>query len=197
MIFTQSLNVHTESSFAAFGVMQSRTHECWMRSFSSSLKDDLRYSLSDGYETFPFPNVSPSEDLLESVGETYFKHRMMLMAGNNEGMTKTYNRFHRQEENSEPIQRLRELHDEMDRGVLHAYGWHDLADELSPEFLTEETEDDHAYQGRYFWNAEGRDRVLARLLALNAERHAEEVRQGIAPKGSARSDEDEHGEEAE
>ena len=48
----------------------------------------------------------------------------------------------------------------------------------APNFSTEETEDDHTYQGRYFWPAEARDRVLARLLALNAERHAEEVAAG-------------------
>ena len=34
---------------------------------------------------------------------------------------------------SEPIRRLRELPDEMDRAVLHAYGWHNLAQELRPE----------------------------------------------------------------
>jgi len=107
-----------------------------------------------------------------------------------EGMTNTYNRFHNRDERSESIQRLRELHDEMDRVVLEAYGWHDLADELRPDFLTEETEDDHTYQDRYFWDAEGRDRVLSRLLALNAERHAEEVRTGVAPMSSARFDED-------
>jgi hypothetical protein len=67
----------------------------------------------------------------------------------------------------------------MDRAVLRAYGWGDLAEELRPQFLTEETEDDHTYQGRYFWPADGRDRVLARLLALNAERHAEEVAAGL------------------
>jgi hypothetical protein len=45
----------------------------------------------------------------------------------------------------------------------------------------ETNEDDHTYQGRLFWPSDFRDEVLARLLALNAERHAEEVRLGIAP----------------
>jgi hypothetical protein len=98
----------------------------------------------------------------------------------NDGMTKTYNRFHKFDERSEPIRRLRDPHDEMDRAILRAYGWNDLADELRPEFLTEEAENDHTYQGRYFW----RDRVLARLLALNAERHAEEIA-GPAPAARA------------
>jgi hypothetical protein len=42
-------------------------------------------------------------------------------------------------------------------------------------------EDDHAYQGRLFCPSDFGDEVLARLLALNAERHAKEVRLGIAP----------------
>lgn len=108
-------------------------------------------------------------------------------------MTKTYNRFHKAEERGTAIRTLRELHDAMDQAVLRAYGWDDLADTLRPVFLTPETEDDHTYQKRYFWPAEGRDQVLARLLALNAERHAEEVAAGIAPakgRGKAKAEAD-------
>ncbi len=120
------------------------------------------------------------------------------MARRNEGMTKTYNRFHDPAETADDIQRLRELHAAMDRAVLEAYAasastaeearaWRDLAARAQPVFLDETNEDDHTYQGRLFWPSDFRDEVLARLLALNAERHAEEVRQGIAPgmKGKA------------
>jgi hypothetical protein len=167
-------------SLAFFSIVQSRVHEIWARFFSSTLGDGLRYGPSDCLETFPFPMESEINATLETVGQIYHEHRASLMVTANEGMTKTYNRFHKPDERSEPILRLRELHDEMDRAVLRAYGWHDLAEELRPEFLTEETEDDHTYQGRYFWPAEARDRVLARLLALNATRHAEEVAAGLA-----------------
>jgi hypothetical protein len=114
------------------------------------------------------------------------------MIARNEGMTKTYNRFHDRSETAEDIQRLRELHAAMDRAVLDAHGWHDLAARAEPIFLDEENEDDHTYQGRLFWPSDFRDEVLARLLALSAERHAEEVRLGIAPgmKGT-REEEDE------
>jgi hypothetical protein len=64
----------------------------------------------------------------------------------------------------------------------------------APIFLDETNEDDHTYQARLFWSSDFRDEVLARLLALNAERHAEEVRLGIAPgmKGKReQGDEDE------
>jgi hypothetical protein len=171
-----------------FTVLQSRVHEIWVRFFSSSMKDDLRYAPSDCFETFPFPPGYETNSALESVGLSYQHHRAEMMVTADEGMTKTYNRFHKEDERDQPIQRLRQLHDEMDREVLRAYGWYDLADELRPEFLDAEIEDDHTYQGRYFWNAEGRDRVLPRLLELNAERHAEEVKQGIAPKSSMRAE---------
>ena len=80
----------------------------------------------------------------------------------------------------------------MDRAVLEAYGWHDLAERARPIFLDETNEDDHTYQGRLFWPSDFRDEVLARLLALNAESHAEEVRLGIAPgmRGTAESEDD-------
>ncbi len=92
----------------------------------------------------------------------------------------------------------------MDRAVLRAYAssattsedaavWNGLADRAEPIFLDETNEDDHTYQGRLFWPSAFRDEVLARLLALNAERHAEEVRLGIAPgmKGKMRGEGDE------
>jgi hypothetical protein len=78
----------------------------------------------------------------------------------------------------------------MDRAVLRAYGWDDLAARAEPAFLDETNEDDHTYQGRLFWPSAFRDEVLARLLALNAERHADEVRAGVTPgtNGNARDE---------
>ena len=66
-----------------------------------------------------------------------------------------------------------------------------------PIFLDETNEDDHTYQGRLFWPSDFRDEVLARLLALNAERHAEEVRLGIAPGVTSNEDgSDDRGDES-
>jgi hypothetical protein len=117
------------------------------------------------------------------------------MIRRDEGLTKTCNRFHESSETSEDIQRLRHLHAAMDRVVLEGYGWHDLAARAEPIFLDETNEDDHTYQGRLFWSSDFRDEVLARLLALNAERHAEEVRLGTAPgmKGQVEAGDEEDG----
>lgn len=179
-------------SFNSLSVMQSRAHELWARLFASSMKNDLRYTPSDCFESFPLPPNFESSSTLEAAGRAYHEHRAALMIARNEGLTKTYNRFHNRNETAEDIRRLRELHTVMDRAVLEAYGWHDLAARAAPIFLEETNEDDHTYQGHLFWPSDFRDEVLAHLLALNAERHAEEARLGIAPgmKGKEREDED-------
>lgn len=190
---------------AAFATMQCRVHETWTRFFASSMKDDLRYTPSDCFETFPFPNgvledasgEIPITDIgqltnLETVGREYYGFRAALMVRNNEGLTKTYNRFHDPDERSADILQLRELHAAMDRAVLEAYGWQDLAQTATCEFLLdyEEDEDDEETSSarrrkkpwRYRWPDNFRDEVLARLLALNAERAEKERLAGIAAK---------------
>lgn len=101
------------------------------------------------------------------------------MVSNDQGLTETYNRFHDPDEESEGIAQLRARHAAMDRAVLDAYGWTDL--EPSCEFLLEyeaaEGEDGGGRKKkpwRYRWPDAMRDEVLARLLALNVERAAEE-----------------------
>ena len=103
-----------------------------------------------------------------------------------DGLTKTYNRFHDPDEDDPKIVRLRELHAAMDRAVLDAYGWTDIPTDC--EFLLDyEDEDDDGSSRRkkpwrYRWPDEVCDEVLARLLALNAERYEEEVAQGLHGK---------------
>ncbi|MBN9346891.1 MAG: N-6 DNA methylase, partial [Devosia sp.] len=185
----------TREEMTAFSVIQSRVHEIWTINFGALLQDRFCYTPSDCFETFPFPDVLEADPALEGAGQTYHDHRAALMVARIEGMTKTYNRFHDLDERCEDIVRLRELHAEMDRAVLRAYGWNDLAERAEPIFLDETNEDDHTYQGRLFWPSAFRDEVLARLLALNASRHAEEVRLGIAPEIRAGVPEDEEDEE--
>ena len=62
------------------------------------------------------------------------------MVRNNQGLTKTYNRFHDPDERSPDILKLRELHAAMDRAVLDAYGWADL--KPTCEFLLDYEEDE-------------------------------------------------------
>lgn len=170
-------------NFAPFTTLQSRVNEGWARFFSSTLKDDLAYAPSDCFETFPFPAEYDSSPLLEEIGAAYYHLRADLMIRNNEGLTKTYNRFHDPNEDSPDVVRLRELHAAMDRAVLDAYGWQDIQPvcEFIPEFDDEEDEDDNGRpkkkKYRYKWPEAIHDEVLARLLELNRERAEEERRE--------------------
>jgi hypothetical protein len=109
------------------------------------------------------------------------------MIERNEGLTKTYNRFHARGENTPDIRRLRDLHHEMDRAVLRAYGWNDLTGRAAPEFIEQDADEGKTPKTRLDWPAEFKDEVLARLLALNAERAAAERAAGLACE--ARQDE--------
>ena len=227
-VFSDAVVVfHLESS-AWLAALQCSPHEIWVRFLSSSMKDDLRYTPSDCFETFPFPislfDFATSRPLLadqrqnlEYVGKHYHQFRADLMVANNEGLTTTYNRFHDPEEADSKIMELRRLHGEMDQAVLNAYGWHDVPtgcgfgldyldvnDDVSlPPELQERIDSgdlffrdadeacDFAGQlqaitgsrrklpWRYRWPDAVREDVLARLLALNAERYAQEVAQGL------------------
>jgi hypothetical protein len=119
------------------------------------------------------------------------------MIRRNEGLTKTYNRFHEPTETAPDIIRLRELHAAMDTAVLEAYGWADLAKRAKPENLDETSEDDHKYQGRYFWPASFRDEVLAQLLKLNAKRAEDERRAGLTPVAAEEDEEESSADDSE
>lgn len=179
VIPSHKLIIFPADGISEFGILQSRPHEIWSRSFGTTFGsvDALTYNPSQVFNTFPLPELGD----VRVAASDYRDHRAALMIARNEGLTKTYNRFHDPADTAPDIVRLRELHHDMDLAVLRAYGWDDLADRAAPEFLTEDTETDHRYQNRLFWPGPFRDEVLARLLDLNRSRAAEERRQGLTP----------------
>ncbi|EKU96519.1 N-6 DNA Methylase [Leptolyngbya sp. PCC 7375] len=127
MVYSEQLIIFALNTYSAFCSLQSRLHETWSRFFASSLEDRLRYTPSDCFETFPFPNNWQTDPTLETIGQTYYQFRADLMVRNNQGLTDTYNRFHAPQETDPEILKLRELHTQMDCAVLDAYGWTDIA----------------------------------------------------------------------
>jgi len=136
--------------------------------------------------------VYESRTLLEQIGERYYQHRLSIMQTRQEGLTKTYNRFHNPAETGPDIAELRRLHVEMDEAVAAAYGWHDLVvgaphgrDEQGSEtnsraWPAPTVRLAHGFhetkQGiRYTISEAARREVLDRLLELNHQRYAEEV----------------------
>ncbi len=183
MVYNDKIIVFPSAASQSFCALQARVHEVWGRFFNSSLKDDMQYTPSDCFETFPFPKDWEAHLALEAAGKAYYEVRADLMVRNDEGLTKTYNRFHDPDERDPEIEKLRELHAEMDRAVLSAYGWDDIPTEC--EFLLDYEIDEEQWGNkkkpyRYRWPDEVHDEVLGRLLELNAERAKEEARSGFA-----------------
>jgi len=175
IVFSHATYVFALEDYSDFLILQSNFHNIWVHEYASSMKMDLRYTPSDCFETFPFPSSLSS---LDPIGELYHTHRQSIMTARQEGLTKTYNRFHKPSEKSEDLQKLRQLHREMDYSVSKAYGWDDL--DLGHGF--HETK-----QGlRYTISEPARREVLDRLLLLNHERYEEEVRQGLHEKGKGK-----------
>jgi hypothetical protein len=187
MTYAHTLAIVAFSTFAPFCVLQSRVHEVWARFFSSSMKDDLRYTPSDCFRTFPFPENFQSHSGLEGAGETYYAFRSQLMVDRDEGLTRTYNRFHARGDTAD-IAQMRLLHAEMDTTVLRAYGWDDLVGHAEPAYVEQDADEGKAPKTRLDWPSEFKDEVLTRLLALNAERAAAERAAGLAAP-SEQSDE--------
>ena len=52
-VFSNTVTVIALDTYSSFAVLQSRLHEIWARRNSSSFKDDLRYTSTDCFETFP------------------------------------------------------------------------------------------------------------------------------------------------
>ena len=192
-VLANTLDLFPFPTYSAFCVLQSRPHEVWARFFGSSLEDRLRYTPTDCFETFPFAQNWHSQPALEEAGKAYYEFRAAMMVRNNEGLTKTYNRFHDPDEHSPDILKLRGLHDNMDRAVLNVYGWTNLQPGL--EFILD-YEDEQADDGetsdrkkpwRYRWIDEDRDEVLARLLELNHTRAEEEAQSVPAASSTSTS----------
>lgn len=211
-VFVHSIAACAFSTYAPFAALQSRAHTLWADVMSSSLGGTMRYSVGDAFQTFSFPEKFETAPSLEAAGREYYDFRAALMVHNDEGLTKTYNRFHDPSESSPEIAKLRDLHAAMDRAVLDAYHWNDVAttcgfaldwvdlddDELAdtlasaPDDIRDRIESaDYFFPDaasacrfqahikkagrgklpwRYRWPDEVRDDILARLLALNAER---------------------------
>jgi len=173
IVFSNALYVFSLEVSSYLALLQSVFHETWVREYASSMKGDLRYTPTDCFETFPFPESTAG---LDAIGQAYYEHRQAIMQARQEGLTKTYNRFHNPAETAADIARLRELHMAMDQAVAAAYGWADL--DLGHGFHPTK-------QGlRYTIREAARRTVLDRLLALNHARYAAEVAAGLHDVGA-------------
>jgi hypothetical protein len=187
---TRQMVVFATADGAAFAVLQSTLHERWARLWGAGLREDLRYSPSECFDTFPFPQGERPERLssvlpeLEGAGRDYLEARTALVLEGERGLLRTYLGMHRADERSATARRLRELHAALDRAALDAYGWTDI----HPTYDFRPQPDGSI---RYTWADETHDEVIARLLELNqavTEREAalrREVARAAKPRKKA------------
>jgi hypothetical protein len=170
-VFSDRLVVLALSENSEFALLSSTLHDTLAhRPGATTHETRNTYFPTDAFETFPFPQSPVSN--LQSLGAAYHEHRAAIMRARQEGLTTTYNRFHDPGESAADIVRLRQLHVEMDHAVAASYGWGDLV----------------LGQGvRYTISEPARREVLARLLALNHARYAEEVRDGLHEKKGSKA----------
>ncbi len=178
-IISNGCIVIASDDWGLFAVLQSDLHAIWARRPGlSKLKIDPRYNAVRCFATFPFPEING----LRKIGQTLYSSRSEMMIRYSNGLTSFYNRFHDPSESSADFQNFRELHVEMDRAVALAYGWADL--KLDHDF--HETK----VGVRFSLPESSKFEILKRLLKLNNERHAEEIKQGLHEKkvsGKAKS----------
>jgi hypothetical protein len=171
----------------ALSVLTSRVHVFWTLRLGGRLGvgNDPVYVKSKCFEQFPFPEAAAHQHArLRELGETLDAHRKARQAAH-PGLTLTgmYNVLEalrqgrpltaKEKEIHEQglVSVLGSLHDDIDRAVLAAYGWEDLAPALvgKPGGTLPLANPDPE-------QAAAQEELLARLVALNAERAAEEKR---------------------
>jgi hypothetical protein len=148
------------------GVLQSSVHTNWATLRSGTLEDRERYNKSSAFDPFPFPDATPEQRAaIAELAEELDSTRKAAVAETDKlTMTELYNRREKVRsgaEMDEKEQRLatkaraaivNRLHEQLDHAVADAYGW---GDEWKAGTL-------------------GPSEIVARLVALNQERAAEE-----------------------
>jgi hypothetical protein len=181
-LFANKLAVFPFHTIQQWAILQSQYHYVWSWRYSSTNLSLMSYSPTYCFETFPMPRtiLNGDEDCfpdLREAAQACYDFRQRLLLSRQQGLTTLYNQFHNPDETTADIQKLRQLHVEMDQAVAAAYGWTDL--DLGHGFH-------QTKQGlRYTISEAARREVLARLLKLNHERYAEELKQGLHDKKGA------------
>jgi hypothetical protein len=177
-VFSHALGVFATDSFADQAVLSSSMHQMWAIKYGSTLETRSRYTPSDVFDTFPRPR---STDWLAEIGRTVDPERREIMQRRDLGLTRLYNLVNDPDTPDSvdaDIARLRQVHVELDRAVMDAYGWGRV--ELDHGF--------HTYRQMTRWTVSpvARLEILDRLLQENHDRAAA---QGEAPPPADTDDE--------
>ncbi|MFE1325870.1 Eco57I restriction-modification methylase domain-containing protein [Streptomyces sp. NPDC058741] len=188
-VYSNSLAVfHTPDQSAMLALLTSTWHfNWWTVKGESTLETRLRYTPSDGFDTFPQPALT---NRIRSVGEELQTHRRHAQLSRTPqlGMTDLYNEFHNPANHDADIQRLREIHVEIDLTVMESYLAHPLVARLGWTPLNLNRDFHETPQGLR-WSVDPRIKMEMndRLLELNHAAYADEVQRGLHNKKTAKS----------
>ncbi len=170
------------------GVLSSRVHNTWALTAGARLGvgNDPRWRNLACFDPFPFPVPTETQaNRIRDLAEQLDAHRKRQQAAHPEvtltGMYNVLEKLRTGEALTEKdkviheqglVSVLRQLHDELDLAVLEAYGWSDLA------LLMQAANGIATPTGQSLSDARQAldEQLLERLVALNAERAAEEAR---------------------
>ncbi|MGH2447063.1 MAG: type IIL restriction-modification enzyme MmeI, partial [Chloroflexota bacterium] len=170
-VYSDALIIFSSDSQRLFAILSSSIHQIWVSERCSTLggQTNLRYTPSDVFLTFPFPQepIRSTAPTVADRGLALASLRAELMKGRNIGLSELYGRVHNNLRIETELERLRQLQIELDLAVLEAYGWSDLVL-------------DHCHcetaQGRRFTvSPAAKDELLDRLFKLNHEQYAAEL----------------------
>ena len=172
------------------GVLSSAVHVVYALAAGGTLEDRPVYNKTRCFETFPFPAATPeAKTRIRDLAEQLDAHRKRQQA-QHAGLTLTgmYNVLEKLKTgealNAKEkvihehglVAVLKTLHDQLDRAVLDAYGWNDLTPLLEVVNGNAAPDESGLPATRDDCKRALDDALLERLVALNAERAAEEQR---------------------
>ena len=160
------------------GILNSTIHRVWGYNQGGTLGGGPRYTPTDCYETYPFPDVVNIE--LRDMADAQILKWKSMTAADQIGLTQLFNRFHNPDENDPRIVEMRELQVKIDNAVRDAYGWQDIDLEHGFHEVGYRPANDNV---RYTISEPARIEILKRLSALNRQRWEEEEVAGLHKKG--------------
>ena len=170
VVFSDALVILLPKVPGAF--LSSSLFHDWVWKQGSRMKNDLRFTPSDCYETFPFPREEMPG--LEELGDRFDALRREIMTSEKIGLTTLYNRFHDERETDERILAMRDMQREIDAIAVKAYGWDDVPLEHGFHHVSYRPEGQNL---RYTVSEKARVAFWSRLSKLNRERYAQEQEQ--------------------
>ncbi|MBU44112.1 MAG: restriction endonuclease [Spirochaetaceae bacterium] len=177
IVFSHALGVFALAPELGYCILNSSLHVEWAWTYGSTLgSSTLRYTPSDCFETFPFPEVE-NADVFVNMGAELAERLHAAGQRISGGITTVYNEIHDPSNESTETARIREHSRSIDLELIKHYGWTDL--EIEHGFVEKR-------QGtRYSLAPQIWSEVHTRLLKLNHERHAQELEESA--KQSAKS----------